>query len=90
MAITSRARRRQPDLFHLALQPGDGVLLCSDGLWSVVDAAGWPLLSPERSAQELCHLLVSMAEERGADDNVTALLAWVDHLPAEEEANQQD
>ena len=84
------ARAGQPDLFHLALQPGDGVLLCSDGLWSVVDAAGWPLLSPERSAQELCHLLVSMAEERGADDNVTALLAWVDHLPAEEEANQQD
>src|SRR6202050_1581830 len=55
----------------LILQEGDDLLLCTDGLWSVVteeevenDVSGNP-------PAECCAALVKLARQRGAPDNIT-------------------
>lgn len=57
----------------LRLQPGDQLLLCSDGLTDLVEAEeiGDQLLSrnPTQAAQQL----VQMARERGGHDNITVV-----------------
>lgn len=61
-----------------AAEPGDGFLLCSDGLTVVID--DWEILSvitsyddPMIAAQEL----VNLANARGGPDNITVIVAWV-------------
>ena len=63
------------DLFFLELDPGDVLLLCSDGLSGVVNAQ--ELLFEVVYGGELetaAERMVNIALERGAPDNVTALV----------------
>jgi len=65
----------EPDVFFLSLNVGDFILLCSDGLSNVVtDQEILSELMLGKSVQESCETLVEMALERGAPDNVTAVL----------------
>lgn len=60
------------------LEPGRGgrLLLCSDGLTNVLDDGTLLALSRrEGSPEELCRALIGLTLERGAPDNVTAVLA---------------
>ncbi len=60
-----------------ALEKGDTLVLCSDGLWSVigdVDLARLAQLSPPAEA---CRQLVALALERGGPDNITVLVLRV-------------
>jgi len=64
-----------PEVQALDLEPGDWLLLCSDGLHGQVedeDIAG--LLTPPAPPEELCDRLVQAALEAGGGDNITALL----------------
>ncbi|MEX0658892.1 MAG: protein phosphatase 2C domain-containing protein [Egibacteraceae bacterium] len=66
----------------LALQSGDRLLLCSDGLTEAVDEAAIPAIIDERPAPEdACRALVQAALDGGGPDNVTVLLVAV-HGPA--------
>jgi PPM family protein phosphatase len=57
------------------LQPGDQVLLCSDGLYGpVLDDAIAKTLAGAESAEEKVRGLIAMANENGGPDNVTAVL----------------
>ena len=71
----------EPDLFYVELQPGDRLLLCSDGASGVLtDGRMADILStgtPDYAAVEL----VRASLEAGSTDNVTCLVA--DALPAE-------
>jgi PPM family protein phosphatase len=59
---------------HL-LAPGDVVLLCSDGLTRMVrDAEIAGVLAESRSAQATAERLVRLANKRGGEDNVTAVV----------------
>jgi protein phosphatase len=64
-----------PNIFELVLLPGDRLLLCSDGLYDVLDDVDIQrtLLAhdPDAAAQEL----VTLAKERGTSDNATAVVA---------------
>jgi len=63
-----------PDITTHALQEGDTLLLCSDGLTTEVeDAQIEALLSREGEAQEVCTRLVSAALRHGGRDNVTII-----------------
>ena len=67
------------DLFFRDLEPGDVLLLCSDGLSGVVNAQ--ELLFEIVYGGELetaVERMVNIALERGAPDNVTALLLTAD------------
>ncbi len=66
------------DMFHLSLQPGDQLLLCSDGLTDMVDDDEiLALMSPEASAKDVCERLVIEALANGGRDNITVVVARV-------------
>jgi protein phosphatase len=64
----------QPDVFVEALQPGDRLLLCSDGLTRHVPDP--EIASTMRSAnlEQAASALVDLAKERGGEDNITVVL----------------
>jgi len=64
----------QPDVFVEALQPGDRLLLCSDGLTRHVPDP--EIASTMRSANldHAASALVDLAKERGGEDNITVVL----------------
>ena len=63
------------DFFSQKLNPGDSLLLCSDGLTGrVEDVEIWQLVSRSRSPQEACEQLVRAANDNGGDDNVTVII----------------
>jgi PPM family protein phosphatase len=63
------------DVGEYQLQPGDVILLCSDGLTHMVrDAEIGRVLAEMRSAQGVAEKLVKLANQSGGDDNVTAVV----------------
>jgi serine/threonine protein phosphatase PrpC len=64
------------EMHKLDLEPGDVVLLCSDGLTEMVpDARIASILQEEPEPRRACERLVAEANERGGRDNITALVA---------------
>jgi PPM family protein phosphatase len=62
----------------ILLQPGDWLLLCSDGLWEMVrDDAIRTVLSEATRAQTACNALLTMANANGGEDNITAVILRV-------------
>jgi serine/threonine protein phosphatase PrpC len=65
----------EPDLFSAALEPGDVVLLTTDGLTRYADAdAIAQVVLAQPDLHQACQTLINMAKEQGAVDNVTCLL----------------
>lgn len=65
----------EPDFFSAALEPGDIVLLTTDGLTRYADAemiSKIVLASPE--LEQTCQSLIDLAKDHGAADNVTCLI----------------
>lgn len=63
------------DFETIDLRAGDRYLLCSDGLTRVVSNAELlNVLSTERDSEHACQRLIDMAVDRGASDNVTAVV----------------
>jgi len=68
----------EPDVFHDTLQPGDRLLLCSDGLWEMVRPQELlNALSADDSPEHICNKLINMANASGGEDNITALVVFV-------------
>jgi len=61
----------------LELQPGDGLLLCSDGLWDMIYPTGrlTAMVAAGGDAPAMCRRLVDAANEAGGEDNVTVIWA---------------
>lgn len=79
------------DLSHERLQPGDILVLCSDGLWSsVAELEIGRIVKQEAHLVVACERLVALANERGGHDNVTVLIArFAVGGQVEEEARQR-
>lgn len=79
-----------PDLQGpINLEPGNCVLLCSDGLYNLlsVEELGEALEASGRDVGGAAHTLVALANERGAPDNVSVVILKVaDRMPPEREA----
>jgi serine/threonine protein phosphatase PrpC len=81
------------DLFEWDLQPGDKLLLCSDGLWrafpDTAELARW--LDSTAAPDDLCQRLVAEANRRDGSDNISAVVVLViAHGSAEEAARARD
>ena len=64
-----------PDVFFFKMKSGESIILCSDGLTDVVlDSEIQFELLRNSTVREICEALVDMALERGAPDNVTAVI----------------
>jgi len=65
-----------PEVYKAALQLGDSLLLCSDGLSSCVpDKQILDLLEQGDSAEACCRKLVDAANAQGGRDNITVVVA---------------
>jgi serine/threonine protein phosphatase PrpC len=65
----------QPDFYQRQLQPGDALLLCSDGLTNEVDDPTIAAtIAHGTSAQEATGRLVEQANRNGGNDNITAII----------------
>ncbi|HLH36881.1 MAG TPA: Stp1/IreP family PP2C-type Ser/Thr phosphatase [Alloacidobacterium sp.] len=65
----------EPDLFSASLEPGDMVLLTTDGLTRYADAGSIAqIVLNQPDLQQACQMLINTAKEQGAVDNVTCLL----------------
>jgi protein phosphatase len=64
------------DVFVERFQPGDVLLLCSDGLWEMVrDPELEAMLSEMTDPAQTCELMIQRANENGGEDNITAVIA---------------
>ncbi len=74
------------DTFVRTLHPGDRLLLCSDGLNSMIeDEEIEAVLASEDDPQAACKRLIDLANEAGGHDNITTILIDVlDYLPYSE------
>lgn len=67
------------DTFRLGLQPGDRLLLCSDGLWEMVrDPQLTVIMDKAPSPKEACKRLIDAANANGGEDNISAVVVWVE------------
>ncbi len=68
----------QCDIYHLDLERGDYLLLCSDGLTNLVDDQEILFeVIHGVSKETCCRRLIDITKDRGAPDNVTAVLVQV-------------
>ena len=68
----------ESDLFHLDMEDGDYLLLCSDGLSNIIDDQEmlFEVVHGEEKAS-CCEQLLEIAKMRGAPDNVTCVLVQI-------------
>ena len=68
----------QCDLFHMDLNKGDYILLCSDGLSNMMDDQEILFeVVHGVNKQQCCQRLLSIAKNRGAPDNVTSVMVMI-------------
>ena len=79
--IITRALGLRPevevDLYQERVAPGDRVLLCSDGLHGQVEAEEMAQIAGSGPLQRAVDRLISLANQRGGPDNITAVLIEV-------------
>lgn len=69
----------QPDITQVALQDGDRLVLCSDGVWSVIEDQEFALLAASATdMNDFSQNLIDLALERQSDDNLSVVAI---HLP---------
>jgi len=66
----------QADLFTRTFEPGQFLLLCSDGLWEMVYPKSrlHEIVTRAPSVPDACKQLVDAANQNGGDDNITLVL----------------
>ena len=70
-------KEEKPDLLELTLQPGDLVVLVTDGLWSVVTEGELAGILASQPPQLAADALLHAANAGGGPDNSTVLVAQV-------------
>jgi PPM family protein phosphatase len=81
--VTNVVGGPQPGVFvevgHVAVEPGDRLLLCTDGLSDMVpEAEIAETLRAHADPEDACHVLMHEALDRGGSDNVTVVVAAFD------------
>lgn len=63
------------DVFTQQLQPGDALLLCSDGQWEMThDPEMEAILAAHSDPAQACQELIAAANRAGGEDNITSIL----------------
>ncbi len=70
------------DTYRWHLVPGDMLLLCTDGLVNMVkDEDIQEVFRKYKSAAEISHILIDLANENGGKDNITVIVASISPNP---------
>jgi protein phosphatase len=71
----------QPDIAQITLRDDDRLILCSDGVWSVIQDNEFARLSQEaKGVTALSQNLINLALERQTDDNASAIAIHIQRL----------
>ncbi|HEY4661667.1 MAG TPA: SpoIIE family protein phosphatase, partial [Terriglobales bacterium] len=62
----------------LPLQPGDILMLCTDGLWGQMQASEIEQSLVSQAPAAACRSLVDLAKKRGGPDNITLQVLRID------------
>lgn len=74
----SRLTEDEIDVYSQRLRPGDGLLLCSDGLWDFVrDPSIASILASPTDPQTISQALIDQANANGGEDNISVVLTRV-------------
>lgn len=66
------------DLYHLEIQAGDRIMICSDGLWGELsDPRIQEIMNDNLNPQDACRALVDAANDSGGRDNTTLIVVNV-------------
>ena len=76
----------QIDLFELDWEPGDILVLCSDGLTKHVEDNEISSIISQEPPEQASKTLVSLANERGGEDNISVAIV---QYPSEKDASQR-
>lgn len=63
------------DVEEYQLEAGDRILLCSDGLFTMVSEKEISSIAVEGTPQEACKRLIERANDEGGEDNITVIVA---------------
>jgi len=82
-SIITRALGVEPDIpidnVTLGLQPGDRIVLCSDGLYSMIsDEEIATILASTEDTEAVARQLVEAANQAGGEDNTTVIVIDVE------------
>ena len=81
----------QPDITQVTVQDGDRLVLCSDGVWSVIEDQEFAQVATQSA--DMSHFseeLVNLALERQSDDNLSVVAVHLHALgPTEAPADQR-
>ena len=71
----------KPDFKWISLSTGDRILLCSDGLNSMLSAVGiQQILDFSESTKETCQGLINAANNAGGHDNITVIIVDINEI----------
>jgi serine/threonine protein phosphatase PrpC len=74
----SRLTEEEIDVYSERLRPGDGLLLCSDGLWDFVrDPDIAATLASLGDPQSISQALIDQANANGGEDNISVIFTLV-------------
>ena len=65
------------DFFDIKLEPGNRILMCSDGLTNMVDDEHIFEILKEKGAEETAQVLVDEANKNGGKDNIAVVVAEI-------------
>lgn len=72
----------QPDIFHVPVLAGDVIILCTDGVWSVIEDAEFSQMATACSGPEdLSRRIYELAMSRESDDNLSVISLYIRRLP---------
>jgi PPM family protein phosphatase len=66
-----------PEISEVRVQPGDLLVVCTDGLWDPVPDELIAQLCTSLPPPQACEQLIALALERGGTDNITVAIATV-------------
>ena len=80
----------QPDVFKVPVQDNDIIILCTDGVWSVIEDDEFAtIVNSTKSRENLGREIVEFALDRDHDDNLSVVVVYLnrlaEHSPEESE-----
>ncbi|HET8913838.1 MAG TPA: protein phosphatase 2C domain-containing protein [Ktedonobacteraceae bacterium] len=81
----------QIDSFTTKLQSGDKLLLCSDGLWEMVQNQGIQQIFEQSGSdpRRICDEFIQAALDGGGDDNISTIIVYIQQVGAEQSTNSK-
>ncbi len=82
-ALGDQMQKPHPDFYHSELTTNSRIVLCSDGLNSMLSDIGiQQILDINKSTRETAKRLIAAANNAGGEDNVTVILVDTNNVPA--------